>query len=67
MTFTEFWRSLSPKAKTNLMNRTGLPMSTLSGISTGKRGVGIKTANRLRRDNRITRDMLNQLNPGLDW
>ena len=65
MTFKDFWRGLGPEAKRNFMNKTGLPMSTLSAISTGKRGVGIITARKLQQDRRITREMLRQMNPDL--
>jgi hypothetical protein len=65
MTFQEYWTGLSPEAKRNMMIRTGLAMSVLSGISTGKRIPGAKTARTLLQERGITREMLRQMNPEL--
>ena len=65
MTFREYWYSLSPDQKQNLVLKTDLAYSTLWSIADGRRNVGLDVAYKLRKDKRITRDMLKQLNPKL--
>ena len=67
MKFTKFWVELTPVQKNNLSKTVDLSVDALSQIAHGHRNVGLKVANKMKRDKRITRDMLIQLNPGLDW